>query len=108
MYLKKIITYLVTFVLLFVSVFSLAACGNMDLLDTNFTIRYIVIKESNGSPIMHEVRSWSDSESDAAMVRTDCCNNYIWTSSNNATLYESMPNYLVEGIDYIQCNHMGV
>lgn len=105
---KKIIAGFVATILLIVSALAFTGCGNMDVFDTNFTIRYIVIKESNGLPIMHEVRSWSDSESDAAMVRTDCCNNYIWTSSNNATLYESMPSYLVEGIDYIQCNHMGV
>ena len=105
---KKIIAGFVATILLIVSALAFTGCGNMDLLDTNFNIRYIVIKESNGLPIMHEVRSWSDSESDAATVRTDCCNNYIWTSSNNATLYESMPNYLVEGIDYIQCNHMEV
>ena len=105
---KKIIAGFVATILLIVSALAFTGCGNMDVFDTNFTIRYIVIKESNGLPIMHEVRSWSDSESDAAMVRTDCCNNYIWTSSNNATLYESMPSYLVEGIDYIRCNHMGV
>ena len=69
---------------------ALTGCGNMDIFDTNYTMNYIVIREGNESTL-HRVESWSDSESDSVTVRTACCGNYIWTSVNNATLYESEP-----------------
>lgn len=72
------------------SLLLLTGCGNMDVFDTNYTMNYIVIREGNESTL-HRVESWGDSESDSVTVRTACCGNYIWTSVNNATLYESEP-----------------
>lgn len=66
------------------------SCGNQDVFDTNYTMEYIVIYEG-GAYVLHTVKSWSDSESDSVTVTTACCDNYIWTSTNNATLYKSKP-----------------
>lgn len=104
---KKIIAGFIAAILLIISVFAFIGCGNMDVFDTNYTLNYIIVDECGLLPIMHEVQSWSDSESDSAMVRTKCCENYIWTSSNNATLYENIPDYLTEGLNYIKCSHIG-
>ena len=73
-----------------VALMALTGCGNMDVFDTNYTMNYIVIREGNECTL-HQVESWSDSESDSVTVRTACCGNYIWTSVNNATLYENEP-----------------
>lgn len=83
---KKIVCVLLALLTLLV----LTGCGNMDIFDTNYTMNFIVIREGNESTL-HRVESWSDSESDSVTVRTACCGNYIWTSVNNATLYESEP-----------------
>lgn len=103
---KKFLLGIITTISILTSVFSFAGCGNMDVFDTNYTLNYIIINEGGLLPIMHEVQSWSDSDSDSAMVKTKCCNNYIWTSSNNATLYEKLPDYLTEGLNYIKCSHI--
>ena len=104
---KKVIAGFVAAILLIVSALAFTGCGNMDVFDTNYTLNYIIVDEGGLLPILHKVKSWSDSDSDSAMVRTDCCENYIWTSSNNATLYEKIPDYLTEGINYIKCSHIG-
>jgi iron only hydrogenase large subunit-like protein len=83
---KKIVCVL----LALLTLLALTGCGNMDIFDTNYTMNFIVIREGNESTL-HRVESWSDSESDSVTVRTACCGNYIWTSVNNATLYESEP-----------------
>lgn len=103
---KKFIAGFVATILLIVSALAFTGCGNMDVFDTNYTLNYIIVDEGGLLPILHEVQSWSDSESDSAMVRTKCCGNYIWTSSNNSTLYEKIPDYLTEGVDYIKCSHV--
>lgn len=103
---KRILTIFVSIILLLTSLLMFVGCGNMDVFDTNYTLNYIIVDEGGLLPIMHEVQSWSDSESDSAMVRTKCCGNYIWTSSNNSTLYENIPDYLTEGVDYIKCSHV--
>lgn len=66
------------------------ACGNQDVFDSNYTMEYIVVRE-NDICVLHRVESWSDSESDSVTVTTACCGNYIWTSTNNATLYKNRP-----------------
>lgn len=83
---KKIVCVL----LALLTLLALTGCGNMDIFDTNYTMNFIVIRVGNESTL-HRVESWSDSESDSVTVRTACCGNYIWTSVNNATLYESEP-----------------
>ena len=103
---KKFLLGIITTISILTSVFSFGGCGNMDVFDTNYTLNYIIINEGGLLPIMHKVQSWSDSDSDSAMVKTKCCNNYIWTSSNNATLYEKLPDYLTEGLNYIKCSHI--
>lgn len=104
---KRILTIFMSISLLLTSLFMFVGCGNMDVFDTNYTLNYIIVDEGGLLPIMHEVQSWSDSGSDSATVRTKCCKNYIWTSSNNATLYENIPDYLTEGLNYIKCSHIG-
>lgn len=104
---KKVIAGFVATILLIVSALAFTGCGNMDVFYTNHALNYIIVEEGGSLPILHEVQSWSDSRSDATMVRTKCCKNYIWTSSNNSTLYENIPDYLTEGVDYIKCSHIG-
>lgn len=87
---KKIAIITLASALTLASMAGLTACGNMDLWDTNYTLRYAVLEE-NGHDVLHTIESWSDSESDSAMFRTSCCGNYIWTSVNKAVLYESKP-----------------
>lgn len=104
---KRILTIFMGVVLLLTSLLMFVGCGNMDVFDTNYTLNYIIVDEGGLFPTLHEVQSWSDSGSDSAMVRTKCCKNYIWTSSNSATLYENIPDYLTEGVDYLKCSHIG-
>lgn len=99
---KKIFVFLIMIVMLF----SLSAC-NKAIVDWNLKFTYILIEEGEGLPVLHEIKSWNDSESDSATVTTKCCGNYIWTSANNATLYKEFPNYLIENVDYVKCSHMG-
>lgn len=103
---KRILTIFTSIILLLTSLLMFVGCGNMDVFDTNYTLNYIIVDEGGLLPTLHEVQSWSDSESDSDMVRTKCCKNYIWTSSNNSTLYENIPDYLTEGVDYIKCSHV--
>lgn len=104
---KRILTIFTSIILLLTSLFMFVGCGNMDVFYTNHALNYIIVEEGGLLPILHEVQSWSDSRSDATMVRTKCCKNYIWTSSNNSTLYENIPDYLTEGVDYLKCSHIG-
>ena len=104
---KIILTIFIGAVLLLTSLFMFVGCGNKDIFDMNYNLNYVLINEGGGLPVLHEVRSWSDADSDSATIRTDCCGNYIWTSSNNSTLYENIPDYLTEGVDYIKCSHIG-
>ncbi|MBQ8356719.1 MAG: hypothetical protein IJX39_02805 [Clostridia bacterium] len=78
------------FVSILVLLFAFSSCGNQNVFDANYTMEYIVIRE-NDACVLHKVESWSDSESDSVTVTTSCCGNYIWTSTNNATLYKSRP-----------------
>ena len=77
-------------ILILVVLFTFISCGNLDMFDANYTMGYIVIQEGEHY-VLHTVASWSDSESDSVTVTTACCNNYIWTSVNNATLYRDKP-----------------
>ena len=68
---------------------ALTAC-NYDVLDMKYEFNYAVIEE-NGKSVLHEVKSWSDSESDSVTLSTKCCDNYIWTSANKAVMYKNKP-----------------
>lgn len=103
---RKVNIHAIVSIFLLTVILTLSGCGNMDILDTNYTLNYIVVEEGGGLPMLHSIRSWSDSESDAVMVRAECCNNYIWTSSNRAVLYESLPVALTEGVDYACCPYI--
>lgn len=76
-----------------VTMATLTAC-NRNCMDgcssSTLTFKYIVIEE-NGHSVRHEVKSWSDSESDGLTVTTSCCDNYIWTSANKANIYRDEP-----------------
>ena len=74
------------------SVGALAGCNgcNKNVFDMNYKLEYIVVEE-NGNSILHKIKSWDDSESESVTARTECCNNYIWTSANNSVLYEKKP-----------------
>lgn len=87
---KKKIIILVAIVIIIVSALSFTGC-NRFAVDANLKLGYIVINE-NGHHVLHTINKWGDSESDSVTVRTRCCGNYIWTSTNNAVIYESKPN----------------
>ena len=50
----------------------------------------IVLKE-NDHDVLHKVKSWADSDSEAVTFRCEHCGNYVWGSVNNANLYENRP-----------------
>lgn len=87
---KKITTYAACAALLVPTTVGLTACGNMDMMDMHYTFHYVVIEE-NGEHVLHKVNKWADSESESVTISTQCCDNYIWTSSNRAVLYEKKP-----------------
>lgn len=99
---KKFCVTVVSAILIAISFISLVGCNQM-LFDANLKLNYILIDEGNGVPILHEIQSWDDSDSDSISVKTKCCENYIWTSANKAIVYRDFPFYLVEGEDYILC-----
>ena len=77
-------------------------CGNHYAIDANYTLNYIVVEE-NGTHVLHTVKAWGDSESDSVVVTTECCGNYIWSSSNKSIMYQNMPN---EGTYDTTCPHL--
>ena len=99
---RKFCATIVSAILIALSFVSLVGCNQM-LFDTNLKLNYILIDEGSGIPILHEIQSWDDSDSDSIAVKTKCCNNYIWTTANKAIVYRDFPSYLVEGEDYILC-----
>ena len=70
--------------------FGLAGCGNMDIMAMHYNMGYIVLKE-NDHDVLHKVKSWADSDSEAVTFRCEHCGNYVWGSVNNANLYENRP-----------------
>ena len=87
---KKVATVALAGALVLASTIGLTACGNKNIWDMNYTLRYVVVEE-NGQSVLHTIESWTDSESESVTFRTSCCENYIWTSANNSVLYESKP-----------------
>ena len=79
----------------------LTGCGNMNLMDLNYDLHYAVVEE-NGQHVLHEVKSWTDSESDSVMFTTDCCDNYIWTTANTTVMYRDKP---AESAYDVECGH---
>ena len=90
---KKILKSL-TIVTIALSLATLTGCGNRNVFDeygdSVNTFRYVTIEE-NGQSVLHRIKTWADSESESATFRTECCNNYIWTSANNSVFYQNKP-----------------
>ncbi len=99
---KQIATALAASVLCATALVGLSGCGNRDIFDMNYNLNYVVIEE-NGQSVLHQISSWSDSESDSVTFHTSCCENYIWTSANKAVLYENKPDQ--EMYDF-ECSHV--
>ncbi len=72
------------------STMALSGCGNMKIIDTNYTMKYIVVEENN-LHILHEITTWSDSSSESVTYSCPKCNNYSWASVNNAVVYRDKP-----------------
>lgn len=60
---------------------------NKDYLDwTHLEFNYVVV-----DGVLHEIASWSDSESDSVAITTKCCNDYILTSTNKSLMTKNKP-----------------
>ena len=86
---KKTFTKISAVIILAASAVGLAGC-NKFVFDTNFKLNYAVIEE-NGQSVLHEIEQWSDSESDSVVFSCKKCGNYIWSSSNQTTVYRDKP-----------------
>lgn len=72
------------------STVALTGCGNMNIVDLNFTMNYIVVEENNIN-VLHKITKWTDSESESVSFSCPDCGNYVWTSSNTAVVYKNKP-----------------
>lgn len=78
----------------------LSGCGNRAWFSESVKNEfYYVLTKEKDIYILHKVKKWADYESDALLIETECCNNIIMTSYNEAVLYKEIPN--LDGI--IKC-----
>lgn len=63
----------------------LAGCGNLDLLDTNFTYDYALVKWPDGTVQKIEVKQWADYEGEQIQIIAKDGKIYL-ISMNNAVL----------------------
>lgn len=93
---KKVICLILIVVMVVISMTMLVGCGNRawisDKYKNEFT--YILAIEPTGEVVLHTIKKWADSDSESITIQTACCDNYMWVSSNNATLYKEYPHYL--------------
>ena len=79
----------------------LTGCGNKDMINWNYDLHYAVLEE-NGQHVLHEIKSWSDYESDSVTFKTECCDNYVWTTANSTIMYRDKP---AESAYDVECGH---
>ena len=93
---KALILFIITIILCLL----LSGCGNRAWFSQTVKNEfYYVLTKEKDIYILHKVRKWADYESDALLIETECCNNIIMTSYNEAVLYKEIPN--LDGI--IKC-----
>ena len=74
----------------------MSGCGSVS--STIYGYNYAVIKEKD-KYVLHKVKYWKTFSINSVGIKTDCCNNKIWFSNTNGTLYENKPdtnNYDIE------------
>lgn len=79
---KKILTL----VLVGMMMLSIVGCGNMDILDTNYTYNRAIIDLANGKSIEVEVKQWRDYENGEQLQIVTPDGTVYLTSSYNCTL----------------------
>ena len=65
---------------------SMVGCGNMDMLDTNYTYNMAIIDLANGESIEVEVKQWRDYENGEQLQIITPDGTVYLTSSYNCTL----------------------
>lgn len=84
---KTLKVIVVVLVIAGISLFSLSACGNKDILGTHYTFKYAQIKTPDGTLIDKEVEQWAhDSQNNNVRVSFKDGSEY-YTSSDNVVLY---------------------
>ena len=78
---KKIYTIILTLALMF----TMTACGNMQILDTTFTFDKAIVSLPNGEIVEGKVDSWRDYDGDQIQVVIDGTT-YLVHSSNIALM----------------------
>ena len=66
----------------------LSGCGNLDMLDTNFTYHYAVTKWPDGTMKKIEVKQWSDYEGEQIQVITHDGHIYLLSMNNTVLVRE--------------------
>lgn len=82
---KKILTV----VLAAMMMLSIVGCGNMDMLDTNYTYNRAIIDLANGESIEVEIKQWRDYEDGEQLQIITPDGTVYLTSSYNCTLIRS-------------------
>ena len=81
---------------------TLSGCSNKRMMNLNNRAGYVVIEEGNNF-VLHEVKSWVNESNNIITITTDCCNNNIWTTHENAVLYKEKPS---ENAYTAVCDHI--
>lgn len=80
---KKIVATLVLTVVVLFMVCTLAACGNKDMFDTEYTFTKAVVALPDGTTETYNIKSWTDYEdSDMVQFKTTDGKVYLTHSSN--------------------------
>lgn len=73
---KKILATVLTCIM----AFSLVACGNMDMIDTNYTFDYAIVNMFDGTSKKLEIKQWSDYDGEQIQIITT--DGEIWLVSS--------------------------
>ena len=67
----------------------LAGCGNLDILDTNYTYNYAVTKWPDGSTKKIEIKQWADYEGEQIQIISTDGTIYLLSMNNTVLVREA-------------------
>lgn len=82
---KVIVLAVALAIVLFISLFALSSCGNMNMMDTTYSFERVVMSLPNGDVIEGKVTNWVDWE-DSDMVQVKIDGKTYLTHSSNVVL----------------------
>ena len=67
----------------------LVGCGNLDMLDTNFTYHYAITKWPDGTVKKIEIKQWADYEGEQIQIISTDGNIYLLSMNNTVLVRDS-------------------